>query len=118
MLERPDRLREGGDVSTDSEQAKKVTAPPHHGRRRQRERGSGGVIKVASQIMDPTQHQHQHDAYQPQYEQAQQQEGEAQQETQEEEVGPEFFLWGGLLTCHFYRGSIATWHVDYEATPK
>jgi len=58
---------------------------------------------AASHIVDLTQHQH--ETYQPQYDQAQQQEGEAQQQ-------------GGLLTCRFYRGSIATWHADYGATLK
>jgi len=90
MSERPNRLRGGRETSTRSARSEKAVARLHHGRRRQ---GSTRIRRsdeadattskaIASQIVDPTQHQHQHDAYQPQYEQAKQQKGEAQQQAQ------------------------------------
>jgi len=47
--------------------------------------GSSSQI-VASQIVDSTQFQHRHEAYQPQYEQAHQQECETQDEAHEEQA--------------------------------
>ena len=87
MSERHDRLRAEGDSMTHGARAEKAVARPRHDRQRQ-----GGVRitsddveatssqATASQIVDPTQHQHQRDEYEPHYEHAQQQEGESQGE--------------------------------------
>lgn len=79
-----------------------------------------------SQIVDPTQYehqhqayqpQHQHEAYQPQYEQAHQQECESEEEQRMKfEAGPHWFL-GGLMSCRFYLTSVKMWHAGYVSIP-
>ena len=62
-----------------------------------------------SQIVDPTQYQHQYEMYQPQYEQTHQKEGGAHERSRPDHRS----FPGDLLSCRFYRILVDMWHAGY-----
>ena len=120
--ERTDRLRLGRSAPTGSARREKQAQQPPDDRGRGRVGGTRlGVVDTAggstsqtgqSHTMDSTQYQYveapeQHHVEPPQQQHPEQQHAESDMEN-EDEGFPE-----GLMSCHFYRTSVNTWHASF-----